>query len=184
MDTLTVFIITVVVVKCAMNYCFPKSGDASKPPIPYRVYAAVQAVFSRRVLLVLAAILAVVSVLSGYYLYLDRLYIVDEVLQGNKLREYTMKEKVTIRVVAPRQNEDLSKFVLEHSICQAVQEIQIIWPYQHVRPLDSFFKYPHTHSKVTFIETAGSSAWEQLYGTAKYSTEGRINEEVTHQSHN
>jgi hypothetical protein len=155
-----------------MNYCFPKSGEASKPSSPYRVYAAAQAVCSKRVQLVVAILVGILSVLMCYYLYLDRLYIVDEVLQGTRLREYTLKEKLTIRVVAPRKLEDLNKFVLEHSICQAVQEIQIIWPHQQARPSDSYFKYPHTHSKVTFIETHGSSAWDTLYGSSKYTTEG------------
>jgi hypothetical protein len=156
----------------SMNYCFPKSGEASKPSSPYRVYAAAQAVCSKRVQLVVAILVGILSILVCYYLYLDRLYIVDEVLQGTRLREYTLKEKLTIRVVAPRKLEDLNKFVLEHSICQAVQEIQIIWPHQQARPPDSYFKYPHTHSKVTFIETHGSGAWETLYGSSKHTTEG------------
>jgi hypothetical protein len=156
----------------SMNYCFPKSGEASKPSSPYRVYAAAQAVCSKRVQLVVAILVGILSILVCYYLYLDRLYIVDEVLQGTRLREYTLKEKLTIRVVAPRKLEDLNKFVLEHSICQAVQEIQIIWPHQQARPPDSYFKYPHTHSKVTFIETHGSGAWDTLYGSSKYTTEG------------
>jgi hypothetical protein len=155
-----------------MNYCFPKSGEASKPSSPYRVYAAAQAVCSKRVQLVVAILVGILSILMCYYLYLDRLYIVDEVLQGTRLREYTLKEKLTIRVVAPRKLEDLNKFVLEHSICQAVQEIQLIWPHQQARPPDSYFKYPHTHSKVTFLETYGSSAWDTLYGSSKYTTEG------------
>jgi hypothetical protein len=117
---------------------------------------------------------AFVVVLASFYFYLDGLYIVDEVLQGNRLREYTLQEKVTIRVVAPRSNEDLSKFVLEHSICQAVHEIQIVWPHQQPRPLESFFKYPHTHSKVTFIEASDKSAWDTLYGGVKAETESRL----------
>jgi hypothetical protein len=129
---------------------------------------------SRRVQLIAAGIAGIFVILASFYFYLDGLYIVDEVLQGSRLREYTLKEKVTIRVVAPRRNEDLSKFVLEHSICQAVHEIQIIWPHRQPRPLDSFFKYPHTHSKVKFIDASDKSAWDTLYAGVKAETESKL----------
>jgi hypothetical protein len=132
-----------------------------------------QTMCSRRVQLIAAGIVGLVVILASFYFYLDGLYIVDEVLQGTRLREYTLKEKVTIRVVAPLGNSDLSKFVLDHSICQAVHEIQIIWPHQQPRPVDSYFKFPHTHSKVKFVETSGKSAWDSLYGGVTSETDGK-----------
>lgn len=120
-------------------------------------------------------ILSVVGFLLAlvwYYFYLDGLYIVDEVLQGTTLREFSINEKITIRVVAPRSIKDLNTFILEHSICQAVQEIQIIWPHGETRPADSYFKFPHTHSKVVFKEVYGQDPWNMLYGSIVSDTDG------------
>ncbi len=75
---------------------------------------------------------------------------VDEVFDGNGPRELTIKEKISIRVVAPVHTNDLHTFVLAYSVCPVVQEIQVIWNQLSAIPSDSTFKYPHTHSKVTF----------------------------------
>lgn len=126
---------------------------------------------SWRVLKVLAAAAVTFLVLFAYYLYLDKRYIVDEVYEGTKLRELTLKEKVTIRVVAPRHLDDLTKFVLEYSICQPVHEIQIVWLHEQNHPDESHFKYQHTHSKVRFIDTYGFSPYDSLYKDVKADTQ-------------
>lgn len=146
--------------------CLRKSGDSSKPPITYSTFALVQSVFSRRVLLIFTGLVVFVALLTSYYLYLDALYLVDEVLEGTGPRELSIKEKLTIRVVAPRKLDDLNAFILEYSVCQPVQEIQVIWLHPQARPADSYFKYPHTHSKVTFLENYGKGAWDSMHGDA------------------
>lgn len=155
-----------------MNYCFPKEGDSSKPSISYRMHAAIQSVCNARVLKYALAAMVAMTACLAYYLYLDKLYLVDEVLQGTRLRELAMAEKITVRVVAPRNIDSLNKFVLDLSVCQAVHEIQILWPHESPRPPDSYFKYPHTHSVVIFVETYGKNTWETLYGQVKISTDG------------
>ncbi len=90
-----------------------------------------------------------------YYSYLDSLYIIDEVYNGDKLREYTIQEKTTIRVEPAVQNgkydfELLNNFIGIYSICQNVHEIQILWPSLTIPPPKSTdFVYPKTHSLVT-----------------------------------
>ena len=53
---------------------------------------------TRRIILILSYFVAVIMLLCSYYLYLDKLYLVDEVLDVHNLRELTIDEKVTIRV--------------------------------------------------------------------------------------
>ena len=129
---------------------------------------------SWRVLKVVAAIAVATLVLLAYYLYLDKRYIVDEVYEGTKLRELTLKEKVTIRVVAPRNLDDLTKFVVEYSICQPVHEIQIVWLHEQSHPDESHFKYQHTHSKVRFIDTYGFSPYDSLYKDVMADTQSKL----------
>jgi len=143
----------------------------SQPSILFRINYSIRRMCTRKLVNVLACIIGIAAILLGYYLYLDRLYIVDEVLQGTTLREYTLKEKMTIRVVAPKHFKDLNQFVLQHSICQAVHEIQILWPHEQPHPEDSIFKYPHTHSKVRFVPTHGRGAWESRYPEVKVETD-------------
>ena len=114
------------------------------------------------------------AIMATYYLYLDKLYLVDEVLEGTGPRELTLREKVTIRVVAPNKLEDLTKFVLEYSVCQPVYEIQIIWLSKEAPPSNSHFKYPHTHSKVSFHEKYGKGAFDALYGDITVATESKF----------
>lgn len=157
-----------------------KSGDNSKPTVSYQTFARIQAMCSFKVLKIVSVILSVFLLLTSYYLYLDQKYLVDEVLEGTRLRELTLKEKVTIRVVAPRRLEDLNKFVLDYSICQPVHEIQIIWLHEQHRPADSYFKYQHTHSKVTFVDKFGSSAYDALYSDVKADTQSMLTSSHTH----
>jgi len=128
---------------------------------------------SFKVLSILVAISSVVLLLTTYYMWLDQRYLVDEVLEGTRLRELTLKEKVTIRVVAPRRLEDLTKFVLDYSICQPVHEIQIIWLHEQQAPALSHFKYLHTHSKVSIHDKYGSTAYDSLYSDVKADTESK-----------
>lgn len=53
---------------------------------------------TRKLLLLLSYLAAFIVLLCSYYLYLDKLYLVDEVLDVHNLRELTIDEKVTIRV--------------------------------------------------------------------------------------
>lgn len=144
--------------------CLKKSGDSSKPPVEYSTFALVQALCNRKVLVCFSLIVVFLAILFSYYFYLDGLYLVDEVLEGSGPRELSVKEKLTIRVIAPRKVEDLTAFVLEYSVCQPVYEIQVIWLHEQAPPPDSHFKYPHTHSKLTFFEYHGMSAWDSLHG--------------------
>jgi len=151
-----------------------KEGDNSKPTLSYRWFSRIQAMCSWRVLKIVAAVAVSFLVLLAYYLYLDKRYIVDEVYEGTKLRELTLKEKVTVRVVAPRNLDDLTKFVLEYSICQPVHEIQIVWLHEQNHPDESHFKYQHTHSKVRFIDTYGFSPYDSLYKDVKAETQSKL----------
>ena len=150
-----------------------KSGDNSKPTVSYQTFARIQAMFSFKVLSVLVAISSLFLLLTTYYMYLDQRYLVDEVLEGTKLRELTLKEKVTIRVVAPRRLEDLTKFVLDYSICQPVHEIQVIWLHEQQPPALSHFKFLHTHSIVSIHDKFGSSSYDALYSDVKADTESK-----------
>ncbi len=95
-------------------------------------------------------LILLMSILTSYYLYLDNLYIVDEVYDAAGPRELKIVEKITIRTFAPHSLSDLNRFVIKYSVCPVVNEIQVVWNVETAPPVDSFFKYPHTHSKVTF----------------------------------
>ncbi len=105
--------------------------------------------------------------LIGYYSYLDSLYIIDEVYNGDKLREYTIQEKTTIRVEPAITNgkydfELLNNFIGIYSICQSVHEIQILWPSFTIPPPKvTDFVYPKTHSLVS-IDTIDPADYSSL----------------------
>lgn len=106
----------------------------------------------------------IVLVLALYYGYLTSMYIVDETYEGDALRELELPEKFTIRVavseggsggdpgVASRDSL-VGKFISKYSLCQCVEEVQIIWNRSGPPPLPTDFVYAHTHSRVSFHTT-------------------------------
>lgn len=138
-----------------MSYCFQKSGSSSKPnwmnsSIIVNVRNYMGSISKTNILWWLGYVVLFTSCLLSYYLYLDKLYIIDEVFDVGGPRELTLVEKITIRVVAPQRLTDIQKFVLTYSVCPVVEEIQVVWNQPLPYPKDSSFKYAHTHSKVTF----------------------------------
>ena len=123
----------------------------------------------------IAFIIALIGIIfSLYYSYLNNLYLIDEVYDGEALREYTMEEKLTIIVTAPKNSpEGLKKFVESYSLCQSVHEIVIIRSQlkdknkkvkgytdnnhkddeNHFSNVNTYFRFMHTHSKVKFTYT-------------------------------
>ena len=94
-------------------------------------------------------ILSIVATI--YYIYLDRLYLVDEVMESGGLRELTIQEKFTIRVEAKSSSMRLLKpFVEKYSLCESVQDISICWNSDDLPPSLDQFSFAHTHSTVTF----------------------------------
>ena len=114
-------------------------------------HAVVGSAYKKYVLYIAGLIVGLI----GYYSYLDSLYIIDEVYNGDKLREYTIQEKTTIRVEPTITNgkydfELLNNFIGIYSICQSVHEIQILWPSLTIpAPKSTDFVYPKTHSSVS-----------------------------------
>lgn len=98
----------------------------------------------------------VVLLLSLYYGYLTSMYLVDEVYDGDGPRELELAEKFTIRVYfAGDAHKVLSRFVSTYSLCQGVEELQVIWnDKKNAMPSPSDFVYAHTHSRVSFHTTA------------------------------
>jgi hypothetical protein len=92
------------------------------------------------------------AVLSVYYMYLTSLYLVDEVYDGEGPRELELAEKLTIRVVAAQASTSLSEFVSKYSLCQCVEEVQILWTGAESPPSPTSFVYAHTHSRVSFSQ--------------------------------
>jgi hypothetical protein len=159
-----------------MSWCFQKSGSSSKPAVSYGLFYFVSSIFNRKVLYYCSLSIGVVAVVVSYYLYLDGKYLVDEVLDGIGPRELTLREKLTIRVVAPLDLQDLNTFVLEHSVCQPVHEIQIVWLHSATPPPISYFKFPHTHSKVSFHTKSTVGAYDVLYSSIHVDTDGKDND--------
>jgi hypothetical protein len=106
--------------------------------------------------------LVVIIIAISYYIFLNSYYIIDETYDGDSLREYDISEKTTIRIESPtkcnkvEQIKVIQDLISHYSLCQAVDNVQIIWkppigmksPFHPPSPKD--FQYAHTHSKVTF----------------------------------
>jgi hypothetical protein len=109
-------------------------------------------------------ILVVAGVLSSiiYYLYLNHLYLLDEVLEIDKLREKTMDEKLTLIIEPSISEPSLRSFVSYYSLCTCVHEIIIAWETSNF-PSSDYFQYAHTHSKVTFSKRLVSSSYPSIY---------------------
>lgn len=99
---------------------------------------------------VMASLLFALILGTAYYTYLNRLYLIDEVYEGGALRELRMVEKTTIRVAVIADKSSLQDFLGHYSLCQAVNEVQVLWPRDHPLPRASDFQYAHTHSLVSF----------------------------------
>lgn len=116
-----------------------------------------------------------VLVLSfSYYAYLDNLYFVDPIYESDALREYSIEEKLTIRVIAPDNFSYLKKFIEKYSLCQAVHEIQVILPVSKRNIKADNFVYAHTHSKMTMEYVEALTASSSLLSTIPFDTEGLI----------
>jgi len=119
--------------------------------------------------------------LAAYYYYLNSLYLIDEVAQGDLLRELTLNEKTTILVKADSKNEKTVKLFVEYySLCKPVHEIVVIWDHQQAPPpsVSSYFVFAHTHSKVKFhqvaVEPSSSSSYNQfIYDRQLVETESK-----------
>lgn len=132
-----------------------------------------QTLFSFRYVSLLILLLAI------YYYYLNSLYLVDEITQGDQLRELMLSEKTTIVVRADKVNEKSAKsFVEYYSLCKPVHEVVVIWDQPQAPPsVSSYFIFAHTHSKVKFHHpdepTRGSSYVQFLYDRQLVETESK-----------
>ena len=95
-----------------------------------------------------------VIVLALYYSYLNRLYLIDEIAEGDKLRELNIDEQTTIILPYNDNNKHIKTFVEFYSLCKPIHEIIILWPQDQTIPIASkYFIFTHTHSKVSFYPT-------------------------------
>eukprot|EP00599_Poterioochromonas_sp_BG-1_P009335 CAMPEP_0173152980 /NCGR_PEP_ID=MMETSP1105-20130129/12576_1 /TAXON_ID=2985 /ORGANISM="Ochromonas sp., Strain BG-1" /LENGTH=286 /DNA_ID=CAMNT_0014068805 /DNA_START=111 /DNA_END=967 /DNA_ORIENTATION=+ len=78
--------------------------------------------------------------------------------------ELKVSDQFTLRVYAPANVEELEQFVVHHSICPVVHEIQILWHNSQLNspPVESF-PYTTAHSKVSFHYFHDSSHISQQY---------------------
>lgn len=114
-----------------------------------------------------------VLIAMGYYYYLHYLYAVDEVYDGDKLREWSIDEMLTIRVSETTEFQDIKKFVEKYSLCQCVHEIQVVWRSAGPLPtIESNFTFAHTHSKVSFDRGHSNHLYTALVPSLPISTEG------------
>ena len=109
--------------------------------------------------------LAILVVACLYYAFLASLYLVDEVYEVNSLRELVLEEKFTIRVIAPRNDDkQLRSFVSKYSICQAVEEIQVVWGHTANPPPEATdFTYSKTHCPVVFDVLDDEGEWPPIH---------------------
>lgn len=133
-----------------MSYCAWKTGSSSKHSFISDMTLSLRQFCNSNVCKYISFAVFGLYCLGAYYLYLDNLYIVDEVLDVGGPREFTLSEQLSIRVIAPRKFKDLDTFILTYSVCPIVKDIQVIWNQPTPHPLASSFKYQHTHSLVTF----------------------------------
>lgn len=116
------------------------------------VQFGVSKVISRRCLQILFILFSFGLILSTYYAYLQHRYLIDEVYDIVGPNEYSIKDQFTIRVYAPQNFGTLENFVLRHSICPIVYEIQILWHSStHDAPPVETFPYSTAHSKVSYL---------------------------------
>ena len=98
-----------------------------------------------------------VLILTLYYSYLNRLYLIDEIAEGDKLRELNVNEQTTIILPYADYNDynkHIKTFVEFYSLCKPIHEIIIMWPQDEATPIvNKCFIFAHTHSKVSFYPT-------------------------------
>jgi hypothetical protein len=152
-----------------------KTGDSSKPTFITHSMMSAKSCCSRKVLLVTGWIIAILIAAASYYIYLARLYLLDETYDVRGPKELSPVEKLTIRVYATENIQDINRFVLHYSICPVVNEIQIIWHALHKEPphVDAF-KYTTTHSKVSFHKLRPTALFESYFAPVAAETEGNF----------
>ena len=139
----------------------------------YSIPASVKANLFRHIISYIIYALLFFGACYSYYLFLDKLYIVDEVCDADALKEYSISERFTIRVQAPETLNDLKSFVSAYSICQSVSEIQILWDNKYDPPTDEFYQYQKTHCRVSYIPLSGSGKLERLFPPKDVETQSK-----------
>lgn len=138
-----------------MNNNSKKNDSSTKSSSLYDTFLSIQygisKLITRRCLRISFVILSVGLIFCTYYAYLQQRYLIDEVYDVVGPNEYTLKDQFTIRVYAPQNFGTLENFVLKHSICPIVHEIQILWHSStHDAPPVESFPYSTAHSKVSY----------------------------------
>lgn len=148
-----------------------KTGSSSKPTYVMQCLVLVKQTFRWKICKYLGYLTALLVVLIAYYVYLNTLYIVDEIYDIQGPKELYLSEKLVIRVYENNLLSEINKFVLHYSICPIVQEVQIISRHAS-HPPDEFFKYTTAHSKVSFKPIGNETVFEQYFYDQKIETEG------------
>lgn len=107
------------------------------------------------------------------YTWIEKHYEVYDIMGPNELK---VSDQFTLRVYAPANVEELEQFVVHHSICPVVHEIQILWHNSQLNspPVESF-PYTTAHSKVSFHYFHDSSHISQQYfQTDNIKTKGKL----------
>lgn len=123
--------------------------------------------------------IAIVTSLLIYYQWLNYLYLLDEVYDGDKLRELSIDEKFTIRVSETADFKPLKRFIEKYSLCPSVYEIQVAWRSSKSErlPVLSDFTFAHTHSKVLFDHTMPEMQYATILPQLlPIDTEGGVND--------
>lgn len=142
----------------------------------YRRLHKLQSDYRRQIIYVSLSILVLAAVLSVYYSYLTKLYLIDEHYHIDRLRQLSVDEKLTITTIAPNDFKDLNAFVLQYSICPYVYDIQILWQKSSSPPNPIDFKYTTTHSVVNFRVLNTSShdtVFDSFFDASRISTSGK-----------
>lgn len=145
-----------------------KTGSASKPNALFQVFHNVkQSCCQWKYWKYISFLILLSSLCLGYYMYLVKLYLLDNTYDLRGPKELELKEKVTIRVYEPMSIKDLNQFILHYSICPSVHEIQVIWhSIQKEAPQHDAFKYTTTHSKVSFHKLSDyNTAFETFFAS-------------------
>lgn len=148
-----------------------KTGSASKPTYVFQLFVNIRQSLRWRQWKVIGYIVAAVVVIIAYYMYLNSLYIMDEIydLQGPK--ELQLSEKFIIRTYESNSFADVNKFILHYSICPIVHEIHVFSKKSEF-PQDEDFKFTTAHSKVRFRTVRNDSTYDDYFQHEGIETEG------------
>ena len=108
--------------------------------------ASIRLIYNQKWLLV--ALILLFSAFLTEYLYLNNLYLIDDLYDITGPKEYSLEEKFTLRTtIWTRNQRHAIQFVAHYSQCCNVMEIQLFWPNSSVSsslppPDDIFFDYP------------------------------------------